>query len=139
MFLIGRLFIRTLLERRQLQSGDANAGSLVLKGHGCNEAKCGLQSAVAVALFMMITGESTAADRLRGRAIAQRCSECHVVTPGQVRGSDTVPTFAEIGGSERFDERSLSAFLATPHHSRMPKLSLTRTEIADLVAYIRAK
>ena len=99
----------------------------------------GLQCAGSVALLLIVTGESTAADRLRGRAIAQRCSECHVVTPGQVRGSDTVPTFAEIGVSERFDERSLSAFLATPHHSRMPNLSLTRTEIADLVAYIRAK
>ncbi|MCA1442909.1 cytochrome c [Ensifer sp. IC4062] len=101
---------------------------------------CGLQSAVAVALLLMVTGESAAADRLRGRAIAQRwCSECHVVAPGQVRGSDTVPTFAQIGESERFDEASLSAFLAAPHHSRMPNLSLTRTEIADLVAYIKSK
>jgi mono/diheme cytochrome c family protein len=100
----------------------------------------GLQCAGSVALLLIVTGESTAADQLRGRAIAQRwCSECHVVTPGQVRGSDTVPTFAEIGVSERFDERSLSAFVAAPHHSRMPNLSLTRTEIADLVAYIRAK
>ncbi|OAP35311.1 cytochrome C [Sinorhizobium glycinis] len=101
---------------------------------------CGLQSAVAVALLLMVNGESAAADRLRGRAIAQRwCSECHVVAPGQVRGSDTVPTFAQIGESERFDERSLSTFLATPHHSRMPNLSLTRTEIADLVAYMKSK
>jgi len=101
---------------------------------------CRLQSAIAVALLLMVTGESAAADRLRGRAIAQRwCSECHVVTPGQDRGSDTVPTFAQIGDSERFDERSLSAFLAAPHHSRMPNLSLTRTEIADLVAYIKSK
>ncbi|MEY9199280.1 mono/diheme cytochrome c family protein [Sinorhizobium fredii] len=99
-----------------------------------------LQCAATVALLLMGIGESAAADRLRGRGIAQRwCSECHVVAPGQVRGSDTVPTFAEIGESEQFDEASLSAFLAAPHHSRMPNLSLTRFEIADLVAYIKSK
>ncbi len=101
---------------------------------------CGLQCAGTVALLLMVTGEGAAADRLHGRAIAQRwCSECHVLAPRQVRGSDTVPTFAQIGESERFDERSLSAFLATPHHSRMPNLTLTRTEIADLVAFIKSK
>lgn len=101
---------------------------------------CDLQCVGTVALLLMVTGESAAADRLRGRVIAQRwCSECHVVAPGQARGSDTVPTFAQIAESERFDEGSLSAFLATPHHSRMPNLSLTRAEIADLVAYIKAK
>ncbi|MQW86439.1 cytochrome C [Sinorhizobium saheli] len=101
---------------------------------------CGLQCAVTIALALMVIGESAAADRLRGRGIAQRwCSECHVVAPGQLHGSDTVPTFAQIAESERFDEASLSAFLAAPHHSRMPNLSLTRTEIADLVAYIKSK
>ncbi|MBY5870389.1 c-type cytochrome [Rhizobium leguminosarum] len=100
----------------------------------------GLQCAITVALLLMVIGESAAADRLRGRSIAQRwCSECHVVAPGQVHGSDTVPTFAQIGESEQFDEASLSVFLAAPHHSRMRNLSLTRTEIADLVAYIKSK
>ncbi len=98
---------------------------------------CGLQCASTVALLLTVTGEGAAADRRHGRAIAQRwCSECHVVAPGQVRGSDTVPTFAQIGENVL---TSLSAFLATPHHSRMPNLSLTRAEIADLVAYIKAK
>ncbi|WP_457664194.1 c-type cytochrome [Sinorhizobium medicae] len=101
---------------------------------------CGLRCAATVALLLMVTRESAAVDQLRGRALAHRwCSECHVVAPGQSHGSDTVPTFAQIGESERFDERSLSAFLATPHHSRMPNLSLTRAEIADLVAYIKAR
>ncbi len=100
----------------------------------------GLQCGVAVAFVLIVFGESVAADRHRGRGIAQRwCSECHVVAPGQLHGSDTVPTFAQIGESEQFDEAGLSAFLAAPHHSRMPNLSLTRSEIADLVAYIKAK
>ncbi|MCA1408369.1 cytochrome C [Ensifer sp. IC3342] len=100
----------------------------------------GLQCAIAMALVLTVIGESAAADRARGRSIAQRwCSECHVVSPGQLHASDTVPTFAQIGQAEQFDEARLSAFLAAPHHSRMPDLSLTRSEIADLVAYIKAQ
>ena len=99
-----------------------------------------LQCAIAGTLVLMVVGESAAADPVRGRSIAERwCSECHVVAPGQLHGSDTVPTFAQIGKSGKFDEASLSVFLAAPHHSRMPNLSLTRSEIADLVAYIKAK
>ncbi|WP_411969707.1 hypothetical protein [Rhizobium sp. 3T7] len=66
------------------------------------------------------------------------CSECHVVASGQQQGSDQIPTFAQIGRSDRFDDRSLAAFLSAPHHSRMPNLSLTRSEVADLVAYIKS-
>lgn len=98
------------------------------------------QCAGAIALVLMGASESFAADPTRGREIAQRwCSECHVVAPGQSHGSDGVPTFAQIGRSDQFDEGSLSAFLAAPPHSRMPNLSLTRSEIADLAAYIKAK
>jgi mono/diheme cytochrome c family protein len=86
------------------------------------------------------TGESTAADRVNGQRLAERwCSECHVVASGRQQGSGRVPTFAQIGRSNRFDERSLAVFLMTPHHSRMPNLSLTRSEIADLVAYIESR
>ena len=92
---------------------------------------------IAVVLFMLQFDQAVAADLARGRAIAIRwCSGCHVVTPGQGRGSDSVPTFAEIKGAKRFDEARLSAFLSAPPHSRMPNLSLSRSEIADLVAYI---
>ncbi|MFD1326698.1 c-type cytochrome [Mycoplana ramosa] len=99
----------------------------------------GSRCAVAITLLLTMAGESAAADPARGRDIAERwCSACHVVAPGQLRGSDTVPTFAQIGKSDKFDEAGLSVFLAAPHHSRMPNLSLTRSEIADLVAYIRA-
>lgn len=48
-----------------------------------------------------------------------------------------VPTFAEIGSSERLDEAALTAFLSDPTHSRMPPLPLARSEIADIVAYIQ--
>ncbi|MDR6755389.1 mono/diheme cytochrome c family protein [Mycoplana sp. BE70] len=100
----------------------------------------GLQIATAATLALTMTGEGVTADQARGRSIAERwCSGCHVAAPGQLQGSDTVPTFAQIGKSDKFDEASLAAFLAAPPHSRMPNLSLTRSEIKDLVAYIKAK
>ena len=93
---------------------------------------------VAVVLLMASAGKGAAADSANGRRIAERwCAECHMVAPGQRQASDAVPTFAEIGGSGRFDETALAVFLGTPHHSRMPNLSLSRSEIADLVAYIK--
>jgi mono/diheme cytochrome c family protein len=99
-----------------------------------------LPGAIAIALVLAFFDEGTTADLARGRGIALRwCGECHVVAPGQARGSDSVPTFAQIGGSEHFNEARLSDFLASPQHSRMPNLSLTRSEIADLVAYIKAQ
>ncbi|MGN7735275.1 hypothetical protein [Ensifer sp. 22564] len=62
-----------------------------------------------------------------------------MIAPGQQRGSDNVPTFSEIKKSEKFDIARLSAFLSAPQHSRMPDLSLTRAEIADLAAYIKSQ
>ena len=94
--------------------------------------------AVAISLVAS-AGESAAADRMNGQRIAERwCAECHVVESGQTQGSDRVPTFAQIGGSKRFNEKSLAAFLMAPHHSRMPNLSLARSEVADLLAYIKS-
>lgn len=91
------------------------------------------------ALVSSFAGESAAADRFNGQRIAKRwCSECHIVDSEAKQGSDRVPTFSQIDGSKRFDEKSLAVFLMAPHHSRMPDLSLTRSEIADLLAYIKS-
>ncbi|CCM75358.1 c-type cytochrome [Rhizobium mesoamericanum] len=95
--------------------------------------------AILGTLLVMFVGESTAADPRNGERIAERwCSGCHIVTSGQQQGSDQIPTFAQIGRSGRFDEQSLGVFLRAPHHSRMPNLSLTRSEVADLVAWIES-
>jgi mono/diheme cytochrome c family protein len=97
-----------------------------------------LRIGIAGAVLLSSAGESLAADSTNGQRIAERwCAGCHVVTPEQQQASDAVPTFAQIGASERFDEAALTAFLASPHHSRMPNFSLSRSEIADLVAYIK--
>jgi mono/diheme cytochrome c family protein len=77
-----------------------------------------------------------AADAARGEQLAKTwCSACHVAAPEQQQATDAVPTFAQI--AEAYDEASLAAFLADPGHTRMVNLSLTRDEIADLVAYIK--
>nr|WP_326494170.1 cytochrome c [Ensifer sp. SL37] len=92
------------------------------------------------AIYLLHSDQSAAADLDRGRAIAaQWCNECHVVTMGQVRGSDTAPPFSEINRTPGLNENRLSEFLSAPEHSRMPNLSLTRSEIADLVAYIKSQ
>lgn len=89
-------------------------------------------------LVLLSVGQSAAADPDNGERIAQRwCAQCHVVGAGQPRGSDAVPTFVEIGRSENLDDDALAAFLANPTHSRMPDLALTRSEIADIVAYFK--
>jgi mono/diheme cytochrome c family protein len=91
---------------------------------------------IAGVLLLAFTAEGEAADPARGGQLAETwCSGCHVVAPEQGQATDAVPTFARIGKS--YDDASLAAFLADPRHSRMVNLSLTRDEIADLVAYIR--
>jgi mono/diheme cytochrome c family protein len=94
---------------------------------------------ILATLLVAYAGESAAADRGNGQRIAERwCSGCHVVASGPQQGSDQIPTFAQIGRSDRFDDGLLAAFLSAQHHSRMPNLSLTRSEVADLVAYIES-
>jgi mono/diheme cytochrome c family protein len=91
---------------------------------------------LAILFLLILTGNAAAADSANGQRLAERwCAECHVIAPGQQRASDAVPTFAQIGG--RFDETALATFLASPHHSRMPNLSLSRSEIADLEGLVR--
>jgi mono/diheme cytochrome c family protein len=81
-------------------------------------------------------GPAFAADPNNGKIIAQRwCATCHVVSPDQARGSADVPTFAAIAAKYR-DEKSLATFLSAPY-PRMPNMTLSQPEIADLVSYIR--
>lgn len=90
-------------------------------------------------ILVLHPGASGAADRTNGQRIAARwCAQCHVVASDQKQGTDEIPTFAEIGRSDRLDKDGLAAFLAAPHDSRMQNLSLSRSEIADLVAYIES-
>jgi mono/diheme cytochrome c family protein len=77
-----------------------------------------------------------AADRTNGQKLAQRwCSECHLIDAAQKQGSADVPPFATIAQQPDFTPEKVAFFLLEPH-PKMPNLSLTRANAADLAAYI---
>jgi len=76
-------------------------------------------------------------DAVAGRQLAENwCSSCHIVGPGQRRGTSTgAPTFTSIASHKEITRMALLVFLQTPH-DRMPDLHLSRHEIDDVSAYI---
>jgi mono/diheme cytochrome c family protein len=52
-------------------------------------------------------------------------------------GSDAAPPFESIANNPLVTEEGLRAWLADPHPP-MPKFDLTRTEIDDIIAYIKS-
>jgi mono/diheme cytochrome c family protein len=71
-----------------------------------------------------------------GKALAVRwCASCHIVSPQQASGTTEAPPFATIAKEPEDELEKLELFLAALHYP-MPPLSLSRTEIRDLVAYI---
>jgi mono/diheme cytochrome c family protein len=78
-----------------------------------------------------------AADAAKGEIIAKRwCAACHLVSPEQTRAVADVPSFAAVARMKLPPER-LKSFLMDPHPI-MPNMNLTRSEIDDIVAYIRS-
>jgi mono/diheme cytochrome c family protein len=78
-----------------------------------------------------------AADPGNGKRLAYRwCAACHVVSPTQ-RGtaSDQAAPFATIAKTPDLDAAKIALFLLYPH-PKMPDMGLSRTEAADLAAYI---
>jgi mono/diheme cytochrome c family protein len=80
-----------------------------------------------------------AADAAHGKAVAERwCSGCHLVQHEQkIAPTDQAPPFVTIAKTPDFDAGKLALLLLKPHPN-MPRLSLSRTEVADLAEYIRA-
>jgi mono/diheme cytochrome c family protein len=71
-----------------------------------------------------------------GRELAERyCASCHVIGPGQGRGSDQAPPFRAIATRPVTTADSLHAFLLRPHGG-MPPLTLSNEQIDNLAAYI---
>jgi mono/diheme cytochrome c family protein len=94
----------------------------------------------AVGVFVLLLGLTSAialaADANKGETIAKRwCATCHVVSSLQTQGTSQAPPFSAIASEPGFNERALAYFLLAPH-PRMPDMSLTRSEAADLAAYI---
>jgi mono/diheme cytochrome c family protein len=77
-----------------------------------------------------------AADAGHGADLAKRwCAGCHVVTSDQKQASADVPAFATIARKPDFSAEKLAFFLLDPH-PKMPNFPLSRTEAADIAAYI---
>jgi mono/diheme cytochrome c family protein len=99
---------------------------------GLSRTGCCLVLAVA-----LLPQPGNAADADNGSRIAHRwCEACHIVTPSQRRAStDQAPPFATIARRPGFTSAKIALFLLDPH-PKMPDMSLTRTEAADLAAFI---
>ena len=76
------------------------------------------------------------ADAANGERLARRwCASCHVVASDQKQANADVPAFATIARMSGFSRDKLAFFLLDPH-PKMPDMSLTRNEAADLADYI---
>ena len=86
----------------------------------------------------MFATPAHAADIATGERIAARwCAACHAVGRGQPNTRTEAASFLEIALIPEFNERQLAFFLLDPH-PKMPDMSLTRAEAADLAAYIHS-
>jgi mono/diheme cytochrome c family protein len=89
------------------------------------------------AAAIMAAAPAFGADADNGRRLAHRwCEACHVVSATQRRmASDQAPTFSAIARRPGLDAGKIAFFLLNPH-PKMPDMALSRTEAADLAAYI---
>ena len=93
-------------------------------------------SCVALVALAVASQSAIAADANNGLRLAERwCASCHLVTRTQTKGADNVPTFASVAQRPDFSVEKLAFFLLDPHPV-MPNMSLSRTEAADIAAYI---
>ena len=97
-----------------------------------------LTMCTVVASCVLGQGSAFAADATQGKAIAERwCTGCHLVGSQQKSAvTDQAPSFASIAARPDFSDSRLASLLLSPHPN-MPKLALSRSEIADLADYIR--
>jgi mono/diheme cytochrome c family protein len=94
---------------------------------------------VGCVTFAPVVGPSAsfAADAYQGKDIAERwCIGCHVVEREQKSpATDQAPPFASIARMPEFSSDKLATLLLEPHPN-MPKLVLSRAELANLAEYI---
>jgi mono/diheme cytochrome c family protein len=87
----------------------------------------------------LATAPAFGADADNGRRLAHRwCEACHVIVVSATQRrptTDEAPPFATIAKTPGFDAAKIALFLLDPH-PKMPDMGLSRTEAADLAAYI---
>ena len=95
----------------------------------------GMRQGLVLAVILGVT-PAFAADPDNGERLARRwCAACHVVASNQRGPTGEAPPFATIAAKPDFDAARLAFFLLEPH-PKMPNMQLSRTEAADLAAYI---
>ena len=99
-----------------------------------------LRIALSLLLLAITAGTGAhAADAIKGEALAKRwCATCHIISSEQQQGTTQAPPFSAVASKPDFNETTLAYFLLTPH-PRMPDMNLTRSEAADLAAYIKTQ
>ena len=98
-----------------------------------NRTIAALLSSIAVMAF---ADAAMAANPNNGETLAKRwCATCHVVDGDQKQASADVPPFAVIAKKPDFNPEKVAAFLIEPH-PKMPNFPLSRSEAADIAAYI---
>jgi len=96
----------------------------------------GLGSRGLVLVANLAVTPAFAADPDNGERLARRwCAACHVIASDQRGPTGEAPPFRTIAAKPGFDTAKLAFFLMDPH-PKMPNMQLSRTEAADLAAYI---
>jgi cytochrome c len=72
-----------------------------------------------------------------GKALAEKlCTNCHLVGSAEQQSANAdVPSFPEIANQQAQTAGDIVAHIILPKHP-MPQIPLTRSEMADLAAYI---
>lgn len=93
-------------------------------------------SLLALTILVGASRPILAQDAVNGMRLSERwCSSCHLVVPRQSTAIDGTPSFESIANREGFSAEKLASFLLVPHPV-MPSMSLSRSEAADIAAYI---
>jgi mono/diheme cytochrome c family protein len=86
--------------------------------------------------IIVLPQPAAAADPAQGQTLAKRwCAACHVVATDQQGRSGEAAPFSAIGKTPDLDASRLALFLLLLH-PKMPDMHLSRSEAADLAAYI---
>ncbi len=98
-----------------------------------------LLASVPLFAILALSQPVAAADASNGEVLAKRwCAACHIVAADQQSGNTQASPFSAIARNPNFDAAQLALFLMVPHPV-MPSMTLSRSEAADLAAYIKTQ
>lgn len=93
--------------------------------------------AAALVVAVVFVSAPALAAAGRGEVLAQSCSVCHAIKPGQASPNPKAPPFAAIAAEPSATEYGLRVFLKTTH-ATMPNFKIDPDDIDELVGYIRS-